>query len=249
MKRILSLILALAMVIGLLPVSARAGEHDSGLVYEVCEDHVHVHEYIATVTDPTCMMQGCTTYTCVCGDSYVTDEVEPLGHDYADGKCSRCFLFDPGNDSLDPSNGRFAPDAKLTRGMLCYALWNYWGSPEPSSNLNPFTDLKESDDYYDAILWAVENSITRDISATEFGSYANCNQAAVVTFLWRAAGCPEPVSTNNPFTDVKSTDFFYKPVLWAVENNITAGLTATTFGPTAECNRAQVVTFLYRAYN
>ena len=62
-------------------------------------------------------------------------------------------------------------------------------------------------------------------------------------------GNPKVNSTEHPFTDVNEGDFFYKPVLWAVENNITAGLTATTFGPTAECNRAQVVTFLYRAYN
>ena len=71
----------------------------------------------------------------------------------------------------------------------------------------------------------------------------------MVTFLWRAAGKPEPTSTENPFTDVKTGDFFYKAVLWAVENGITNGLTTDTFGPTTACNRAQVVTFLYRAYN
>ena len=109
--------------------------------------------------------------------------------------------------------------------------------------------MKEGNFFYKPVLWAVEQYITSGVSPTEFGSYSNCNRAAVVTFLWRAAGSPEPASNNNPFTDVKSTDFFYKPVLWAVENGITAGLTATTFGPTAECNRAQVVTFLYRACN
>ena len=91
--------------------------------------------------------------------------------------------------------------------------------------------------------------VTSGTSATTFGSMQNCNRAAVVTFLWRAAGSPEPKSTKNPFVDVKSTDFFYKSVLWAVENGITAGLDATHFGPTTVCNRAQVVTFLYRVYN
>ena len=86
-------------------------------------------------------------------------------------------------------------------------------------------------------------------SATTFGSFDTCNRAAVVTFLWRAQGSPEPTSTKNPFVDVKSTDFFYKAVLWAVENGITNGIDATHFGPTNGCNRAQVVTFLYRAYN
>jgi hypothetical protein len=109
--------------------------------------------------------------------------------------------------------------------------------------------VKSTDFFYKPVLWAVEKSITSGTSATTFGPMENCNRAAVVTFLWRAAGCPEPKAVNNPFVDVKSTDFFYKPVLWAVENGITAGLDATHFGPTTACNRAQVVTFLYRAYN
>ena len=95
----------------------------------------------------------------------------------------------------------------------------------------------------------MEKGITNGISATKFGSYDVCNRAAVVTFLWRAAGEPEPQSTANPFVDVKPGDFFYKPVLWAIENDITNGIDATHFGPTSPCNRAQVVTFLYRAYN
>ena len=109
--------------------------------------------------------------------------------------------------------------------------------------------MKSSDFFYQPVLWAVEKGITNGTSATTFGSYANCNRAAVVTFLWRAAGSPEPESTNNPFVDVKTTDFFYKPVLWAVENGITNGVDTTHFGPATDCNRAQVVTFLYRAYN
>ena len=147
------------------------------------------------------------------------------------------------------SANSFNPGGSCLRAHVVTFLWRAAGCPEPISTENPFTDVKEGEFFYKPVLWAVENAITSGVSATEFGSYANCNRAAVVTFLWRAAGSPEPSSTNNPFTDVKSTDFFYKPVLWAVENGITAGLTATTFGPTAECNRAQVVTFLYRAYN
>ena len=76
-----------------------------------------------------------------------------------------------------------------------------------------------------------------------------CNRAQVVTFLYRAMGNPQVNTTDCPFTDINEKEFYYKPMLWAVENGITAGLTATTFGPTAICNRAQVVTFLYRAYN
>ena len=113
----------------------------------------------------------------------------------------------------------------------------------------PFYDVPSDSYYNDPVIWAVENGITSGVSNLLFGSEDACLRAQVVTFLHRAAGSPAPTSTRNPFKDVKSTDFFYKPVLWAVENGITAGLDATHFGPTNGCNRAQVVTFLYRFYN
>ena len=143
----------------------------------------------------------------------------------------------------------FNPGGPCLRAHVVTFLHRTEGNPEPTSNKNPFTDVKPGDFFYKPVLWAVEKNITSGTSATTFGSLQNCNRAAVVTFLWRAAGSPNPTSTKNPFVDVKSTDFFYKPVLWAVENGITAGLDATHFGPTNGCNRAQVVTFLYRFYN
>ena len=76
-----------------------------------------------------------------------------------------------------------------------------------------------------------------------------CNRAQVVTFLYRAMGEPEVTATDCVFTDVAEDQFYYNAMLWAVENGITNGISATAFGPTATCNRAQVVTFLYRAYN
>ena len=112
---------------------------------------------------------------------------------------------------------------------------------------NPFTDVPEGSFYIDPVLWAVEKDITNGATVTTFNPNGQCQRAQVVTFLWRAAGSPEPISTNNPFTDVKESDFYYKAVLWAVEQKITNGLTATEFGPFALCNRAQVVTFLWRA--
>ena len=114
---------------------------------------------------------------------------------------------------------------------------------------NPFLDVNETQFFYTPVLWAVEENITAGLSADSFGPFAVCNRAQVVTFLWRAAGCPEPTGTESPFTDVAAGSFYEKPVLWAVENGITAGLTADTFGPNVACNRAQVVTFLYRARN
>ena len=114
---------------------------------------------------------------------------------------------------------------------------------------NPFLDVNETHFFYDPVLWAVEENITAGLTADTFGPFSVCNRAQVVTFLWRAAGCPEPSGEENPFADVKAADFFYKPVLWAVENGITAGISATEFGPGLACNRAQVVTFLFRARN
>ena len=142
----------------------------------------------------------------------------------------------------------FNPNGTCLRAHVVTFLYRAAGNPEPFSSNNPFSDVKTSDFFYKPVLWAVDKGITNGTTATTFGSFANCNRAAVVTFLWRAAGSPEPQSTSHPFVDVKTTDFFYKPVLWAVEKGITNGVDATHFGPTTDCNRAQVVTFLYRVY-
>ena len=153
------------------------------------------------------------------------------------------------NITTGASETAFNPNGQCLRAQVVTFLHRAAENPEPASTVNPFTDVKPTDFFYKPVLWAVEEGITNGVSATQFGSYAVCNRAAVVTFLWRAAGSPDPTSTANPFTDVKTTDFFYKPVLWAIENGITNGVSATEFGPTADCNRAQVVTFLYRAYS
>ena len=86
------------------------------------------------------------------------------------------------------------------------------------------------------------------MDATHFGPTAYCNRAQVVTFLYRTMGSPDVGAATNPFTDVAAGSFYEKPVLWAVENGVTAGLSATSFGPNSICNRAQIVTFLYRAF-
>ena len=111
---------------------------------------------------------------------------------------------------------------------------------------NPFLDVNETHFFYDSVLWAAREGITSGVSATDFGPFAVCNRAQVVTFLWRWAGSPEPASAEHPFTDVPAGSWYEKPVLWALENGITNGLTETTFGPESVCNRAQVVTFLHR---
>ena len=118
--------------------------------------------------------------------------------------------------------------------------------PEPDDGL-PFTDVPKSAYYYDAVDWAVGKEITDGVSATQFEPYASCTRAQIVTFLWHAAGSPEP-KTVSSFTDVPASAYYAKAVEWAVANNVTNGTSATTFSPNADCTRAEIVTFLYRAY-
>lgn len=112
---------------------------------------------------------------------------------------------------------------------------------------NPFTDIPESAYYYDPVIWALEKGVTSGLTETTFGPSESCTRGQVVTFLWRAMGEPEPETTINPFTDVAEGKYYYKPVLWAVENGITSGLNATIFGPSETVTRAQFVTFLHRS--
>ena len=110
-----------------------------------------------------------------------------------------------------------------------------------------FNDVKPGDYFYDAVNWAVEKGITTGTSATTCSPNPSCTRAQIVTFLWRASGSPEPKTASNPFTDVAANAYYCKAVLWAVENGITTGTSATTFSPDAPCTRAQGVTFLWRA--
>jgi len=109
--------------------------------------------------------------------------------------------------------------------------------------------VPEGSYYHDAVEWALENGVTTGVTATEFRPNAACTRGQVVTFLWRAKGCPEPRTKTNPFRDVSSSSPFYKAILWAYENDITTGKTATSFNPGGTCTSAHVVTFLWRANN
>ena len=194
-------------------------------------------------------------------------EIQVPGHAWKGTGCENCdatrenpftdvpedsFYIDPVLWAVENGNTpgatatTFDPNGKCQRGQVVTFLWRAAGSPEPSSMENPFTDVKESDFYYKAVLWAVEQKITTGLSADTFGPFELCNRAQVVTFLWRAMGEPEVTSTNNPFQDVKPTAWYGRAVLWAVEKGITNGMSATEFGVNTICNRAQVVTFLYR---
>ena len=139
----------------------------------------------------------------------------------------------------------FAPDGICTRAQAVTFLWRAAGSPAPKTNTMPFTDVNAGSYYYDAVLWAVENGITKGTSDTTFSPNMICTRAQIVTFLWRSEKSPA-AGTANPFADVKSTAYYAGAVLWAVKENITKGTTSTTFSPNADCTRAQIVTFLWR---
>ena len=111
----------------------------------------------------------------------------------------------------------------------------------------PFTDVAADAYYYNAVLWAVNTGITTGMTDTMFGPDLVCTRAQVVTFLWRAAGCPVATNNDMPFADVSRDMYYYDAVLWAVEMGITNGISDTEFAPDAECSRAQIVTFLWRA--
>lgn len=143
---------------------------------------------------------------------------------------------------------QFAPNATCTRAQVVTFLWRTMGSPLPKTTKNPFKDVSKNAYYYKAVLWAVENGITSGLNATTFGSETACSRAQVATFLWRILNKPNPTTSRAPFRDVKSNAYYYKAVLWAVENGVTAGLDATHFAPDATCTRSQIVTFLYRAF-
>lgn len=139
----------------------------------------------------------------------------------------------------------FSPDGICTRAQAATFLWRAAGSPKPETRTMPFTDVPAGSYYYDAVLWAVENGITKGTSNTTFSPNMTCSRAQIVTFLWRSEKSPA-AGTANPFADVKSTVYYADAVLWAVKEDITKGTTNTTFSPDADCTRAQIVTFLWR---
>lgn len=152
------------------------------------------------------------------------------------------IVTDKNGDSIrvrDRGDGEYTftmPDSKVTVEVTFV---------EEGDELS-FVDVAKSDYYYDAVKWAVDNGVTTGVTDTIFAPGNPCTRAQTVTFLWRAAGMPQAANRVNPFTDVSVNDYYYEAVLWAVENGITGGTTATTFSPNATCTRAQVVTFLWR---
>ena len=139
----------------------------------------------------------------------------------------------------------FEPDGSCTRAQAVTFLWRVAGCPAPKSAAMPFTDVKAGSFYYDAVLWAVENGITKGTSETTFEPEGICTRAQIVTLIWRAQKSPA-AGTDNPFNDVKAGSFYETAVLWAVKAGVTKGTSAVTFEPDGICTRAQIVTLIWR---
>ena len=190
------------------------------------------HEYVVEVMPPSCTARGYTSHYCPgCGDRFRTDYTEPLGHRYDSG----VVIKEPTLTAM----GRIL--------YTCLGCGDTYQVTIPTLS-NPFEDVDKNAYYFQPVLWAVYWGITSGLDETHFGPDQLCNRAQVVTFLWRAAGKPEPETTVNPFRDVPKGSFYEQAVLWAYESGITTGTDSTHFSPEAICNRAQVVTFLHRTH-
>ena len=245
---------------------ARCGDN-----YAAAEIDMLGHDFVRTTfAEATCTEMGYGYYECSrCDEEYLEADRPALGHAWNGTECDRCDAtrMTPFDDVVESSfyeipvawaveqgitNGisttDFGSNNTCNRAQVVTFLWRAAGCPEPTSMDNPFVDVQPGSFYEKPVLWAVEQGITNGTDATHFGPNGDCNRASVVTFLWRAAGKPDPTGTSVPFTDVPTGSWYADSVLWAMENGITNGISATEFGATAACNRAQVVTFLYRAF-
>ena len=227
------------------------------------------HAHDAVVTAATCTEPGFTTHTCErCGDRYLDGHTAALGHEYLNYKCIRCSVLQPtpfgdveygsyyhipvlwaveNNITSGATTTQFDPHGIANRAQAVTFLWRVAGQPDPTSNANPFTDVKEGEYYYKAVLWAVEKGITYGVSSTKFAPYEQCSRSQVISFLWRAKGEPA-AAYSSTFTDVPSHEWYAIPISWAAKNGIAYGVSDTVFGVHQSCSRAQIVTFLYRTF-
>ena len=226
--------------------------------------------------EATCTADGMTAGTkcSVCGTVLSGCEVvKALGHDFKDGKCTRCGAADPNYVVPNPfkdvektspyydaiiwaakeeiTTGKtadtFGIDEGCTRAQIVTFLYRAAGSPEVKADtVNPFTDVSKDSVYYNAILWAVEKGITKGTTETTFDPNAVCTRGQIVTFLFRASG-DEKVATGTNFADVASGSYCADAVAWAVANKVANGFADGTFRPEATCTRGQAVTFIFRA--
>lgn len=210
----------------------------------------HQYNYGVITEDPTKTTKGHIRYTCIrCNEGYGATFPE-LTTPFDDVPLDVYYTL-PVHwaSSVGITQGvdaaHFAPTQPCTRAQVVTFLWRRAGKPTPQSRENPFADVPAGSYYEQAVLWAYQTGITTGTDSTHFSPDMICKRAQVVTFLHRFRGCPEPFLTAA-FADVPEGSFFRKAVLWAAQNEITLGMEDGLFHPEHVCNRAQIVTFLYR---
>lgn len=235
----------------------------------------HTHAYTDKVVKPTCTNKGYTSHVCSCGDSYKDKYTEPLGHNFKGQKCTVCgaknpdYVASPANPFKDVAKGKyyyypvlwavgknitkgttdttFSPNNVCNRAQMVTFLWRASGSPTPKKSKNAFVDVKKSAYYYKAVLWAVENGITKGVDKAHFAPDQNVSRGQAVTFLYRAQNEPKIASAKTQFTDVSQSSYCGSAVAWAAKSGVTLGVSVNSFAPNDSCTRAQIVTFLYRS--
>ena len=188
------------------------------------EDHPKHSEVTYNAAEPTCSTNGRT------GETY----------------CTVCGLLLRRNQNLPALSHSFGPEVLSDDQQTITQTCVLCGEIQTTYLINVFKDISPDKFYYVPALWAYYKSITSGTAEYTFSPENTCTRAQVVTFLWRAQGAPEPETANNPFTDINEADYFYKAVLWAVENGITQGTGNGKYSPNDPCTRAQVATFLWR---
>ena len=210
----------------------------------------HQYNYGVITEDATKTTKGHIRYTCIrCTDGYEDTfpaQTNPFEDVPWDVYYTTPVLWAASvgiTQGIDATH--FAPGQPCTRAQVVTFLWRRAGKPTPQSHENPFIDVPAGSYFEVAVLWAYHSGITTGTDGTHFSPDQVCNRAQVVTFLHRFRGCPEPFLTAA-FPDVPEGSFFRTAVLWAAQNEITLGMDDGLFHPELTCNRAQIVTFLYR---
>ena len=198
----------------------------------------------------TAKMAGTVTITASAAGKKATCTVTVL---YKDVTNSSDFWFTPTNYLTAKgvvkgyaNQTEFRPANECSRAQMVTFLYRLQGEPKVNSDKSPFDDVKSTDYFFKPVIWAVEKGITTGTSSTKFSPSNVCTRAQTVTFLWRMANKPAPKTNENPFSDVKTSDYFYKATLWAYENKILSGYSDGSFKPQGKCLRRQMVTFLYK---
>ena len=215
---------------------------------------VHRHTVVVdAAVAATCTESGLTegSHCSTCNAVIKAQEVVPaLGHkpELKNAKAATCTEAGYTGDKVCSVCGVTVEKGRELKALghkFADGVCSECGAKDPS--YNPFKDISKDSYYYDAVLWAVANDVTKGTSATTFSPDEGCTRAQIVAFLYRAAGSPKVENVKNPFTDVSKNSEFYDAIMWAASEGITVGTSVTTFSPDEVCTRAQIVTFLYRA--